>query len=181
MAATHTLLIGFLWLQLVQAAGKAGLPWASGPYVPMTAFQDPNSTVSWYYTWSASPVSYPRYLNHGGRLTTSPFAFVPQLWGIDGSLTTTFLQGIQTNFNGVELTPDRAILTYNECDQPGQAVCTPAAAAAHWEQYVEPLRASGWRVGSPVTTSAPRGKEWMRQFQGNCTGCDWDFTTIHCK
>ncbi len=45
-----------------------------------------------------------------------------------------------------------------------------------WKTYVEPLRASGYRLGSPGPSSSPAGKVWLQDFIEACNGdCTIDF------
>ncbi len=174
--ATVLLLLPLAFAQ--QRSDKAGLPWASQQYVPMTGFEGENSSVTWYYTWSPTPVVYSTYSSSYSPL----FAFVPHIWGIDDTHTTDFFKALKNNFSSTARLPEWPILTYNEPDQPGQALCTPEDAAAHWKEHLEPLRrvnGGQWTLASPAVTSAPRGKTWLNEFRGNCSGCDWDFTALH--
>ncbi len=114
--------------------------------------------------------------------TKTPFIFVPQIWGIDNQTTTLFLSALADNFTSVEMLPDLPILTYNEPNQPGQALCSPSDAAIHWKTHLEPLRkinGGNWTLASPAVTSAADGKTWLNEFLGNCSGCGWDFGAIH--
>ncbi|KAG8685740.1 hypothetical protein FRC11_010149, partial [Ceratobasidium sp. 423] len=49
-----------------------------------------------------------------------------------------------------------------------------------WKQYLEPLKSTGVRLGSPTTTSGPSGKTWMQEFFALCAGsCMVDFVALH--
>jgi hypothetical protein len=151
--------------------------------VPMTGFQGVNTSITWYYTWSPSPVTYTSRSSWGRTKASSPpFAFVPQIWGIDDARTSEFLQALDTNFSSSTTLPSFPILTYNEPNEPTQALCSPSDAARHWRTHLEPLRqvnGGKYTLGSPAVTSAPDGKVWLNEFLGNCSGCGWDFTTVH--
>jgi len=53
----------------------------------------------------------------------------------------------------------------------GQASIDPGYGATLWRQYLEPLKASGYRLVSPAVTSAPSGKTWLKNFLSSCGGC----------
>ena len=45
---------------------------------------------------------------------------------------------------------------------------------------MQPLKDRGYRLGSPATTSAPAGKDWMHNFLNICGGrCTVDFIAVH--
>ncbi|KAG8697154.1 hypothetical protein FRC08_006704 [Ceratobasidium sp. 394] len=49
-----------------------------------------------------------------------------------------------------------------------------------WKTYLEPLKTAGVRLGSPATTSAPNGKQWIQDFLTACAGgCSVDFIALH--
>ncbi|KAJ6610462.1 hypothetical protein B0H10DRAFT_2166048 [Mycena sp. CBHHK59/15] len=59
------------------------------------------------------------------------------------------------------------ILAFNEPDLPAPQANIPAVEAAQlWQQHIQPLKASGVRLGSPAFTEA-------------CTGCTIDFVVVH--
>lgn len=46
-------------------------------------------------------------------------------------------------------------------------------------QYIQPLAASGVRLGAPAVTNAPSGRPWLAQFLAACTGCTINFIPFH--
>lgn len=110
-------------------------------------------------------------------------AFVPQLWGQAQALL--FKSLADGDFEGSTLTDERNILAFNEPDLEEQSNLTPKEAADLWTevrlhrassrarpaadhasrpraQYLAPLKSRGYRLGAPVTTSAPDGLVWMQ-------------------
>ncbi|EEB87645.1 hypothetical protein MPER_14943, partial [Moniliophthora perniciosa FA553] len=47
------------------------------------------------------------------------------------------------------------ILAFNEPDLASQSNLSPSDASHLWQQYIEPLRTSGIRLGAPAVTNAP--------------------------
>lgn len=63
--------------------------------------------------------------------------------------------------------------------QAGQSNLTPAQGAELWQQYIEPLKAQGVRLGTPATSSAPSGKTWVQDWLSTCGGgCTPDFVAL---
>lgn len=55
-------------------------------------------------------------------------------------------------------------------NQVGQSDMSPQDGAALWIEKIEPLRAKGCKLVSPATTSAPSGKQWLKDFLDACNG-----------
>ena len=59
---------------------------------------------------------------------------------------------------------------------------TVAQALPLWMENIQPLKTQyGLRLGSPVTSSAPSGKNWTADFLAACrnqTGCSVDFVAL---
>ncbi|KAG6813121.1 hypothetical protein H0H93_013499, partial [Arthromyces matolae] len=68
---------------------------------------------------------------------------------------------------------------FNEPDLSSQSNIQPAMAAQLWKQYIQPLSASGVRLGAPAVTNGPSGIPWLSSFLSNCTGCTIDFIPFH--
>jgi hypothetical protein len=72
-----------------------------------------------------------------------------------------------------------SILAFNEPQQSGQSNMSPEDGASLWKQYIEPLKARGYRLGSPAPSSAPNGKTWLQDFLNACNGgCTVDFIAL---
>ncbi|PRP79066.1 hypothetical protein PROFUN_13168 [Planoprotostelium fungivorum] len=118
--------------------------------------------ISWYYTWSAWKDG-----KAGGT------EFVPMLWGEKtiGEWNNALGQGV---FNDA-----KAVLGFNEPERGDQANMSPERAAQLWRQYMEPMKDRGKRLGAPVVSSAPEGKQWLQRFFSACGGCRIDFVPLH--
>lgn len=68
---------------------------------------------------------------------------------------------------------------FNEPDNNEQSNLDPTYAAQLWQQYMNPLKTSGIRLGSPAVSSSGAGQPWLQQFFSACTGCEVDFITLH--
>jgi len=69
---------------------------------------------------------------------------------------------------------------FNEVNQDGQANMPVAAGVSAWYQYIRPLADQGYTLGSPCTTSAPNGFDWMTEFFNQCgADCHVDEVAIH--
>jgi len=145
---------------------KAGLAWNNGPNANLTELT--TSKVGWYYTWSPWAIPY----------APSSLEFVPMFW------SSTQLSDFQSQVNPmtIEQKGIKNILGMNEPDQTGEANLNAGQGAAMWKEYLEPLKTAipSVRLGSPATTNAPNGKQWMYDFFGACGGgCSVDFVALH--
>lgn len=61
------------------------------------------------------------------------------------------------------------ILDYRP-NQVGQSDMSAQDGAALWISTIEPLRAKGCKLVSPATTSAPSGKQWIKDMLTACNG-----------
>jgi len=105
-------------------------------------------------------------------LQQSGFPTSIMLWGNAQNLIDDFVQkaqpGYATHANG-----------FNEVNEPTQANMAVSDAVSAWQQYLQPLSSQGYVLGSPCTTSAPDGMDWMTQFFSQCSGCTVDEVLIH--
>ncbi|WOO83826.1 Alkali-sensitive linkage protein 1 [Vanrija pseudolonga] len=149
-------------------ASKRGLSWANGNWVPLAPFDGPKTSISATYDWAPAPS------------TNSSFPFVPMLWGCDSAHITAWDAAAAANFSGARLTPDRALLAFNEPELGIQSNCSPSTAATLWISHFEPLKAKGYRLGTPAVTMGPEGKAWLLQWFAECAGgCNPDFLAVH--
>lgn len=156
---------------------KTGLAWPNQLWVPMAGFTASDTRISSYYNWGPDaniPSSRQR------PLFDTPFPFVPMLWGCNSTYTEPFQEAVRNNFSNVMLTNERDILGFNEPEIEGQSECTPQAAVDAWLEYLEPLKAQGYRLGSPAVTSGDFGKQWFTEWWRLCDGrCHPDFVALH--
>ncbi|CAK5263775.1 unnamed protein product [Mycena citricolor] len=115
---------------------------------------------SWFYNWAASPpAGYPRSLE-----------FVPMLWGHQDSGI--FVQTVRQ-------LGASTVLGFNEPNEYGQSNIGVPEAVQMWKAYIQPLKNSGVRLGSPAVSSGPSGLPWLVNFVASCSGCSIDFVVVH--
>ncbi|KAG5645487.1 hypothetical protein DXG03_006032 [Asterophora parasitica] len=125
-----------------------------------------NSVLSWEYDWGQSAPDY---------LAQSKIPYIPMQWGTDG--IENFAAKVKASGAKTILVPLR--FGFNEPDFSSQSNIDPVHAAQLWKQYIQPLAASGIKLGGPAITSAPSGRPWLASFLQACTGCTIDFIAIH--
>ncbi|KAJ3513041.1 hypothetical protein NLJ89_g3168 [Agrocybe chaxingu] len=120
-----------------------------------------SSVISWQYNWASSPPDY---------LAKSGIPYIPMQWGTSG---------IGDFVNNVKKQGAKTILGFNEPDLSSQSNINANNAAVLWKQYINPLSASGVRLGAPAVTSGPEGRVWLTAFLNACSGCKIDFIPLH--
>jgi glycine/serine hydroxymethyltransferase len=68
---------------------------------------------------------------------------------------------------------------FNEPDSSNEANIQAKEAASLWMQFLEPMKASGVRLGGPAVTAPGTGIPWLIDFFSNCTSCSVDFIPLH--
>lgn len=107
------------------------------------------------------------------------FTFAPQLWG--PAFTESFSSTVVAGYANIALGFNEYVIPYASIiyidlspylrpNEVGQSNMDPGTAASLWIQYMEPLKALGYRIGSPATSSNPDGLVWMQQFFAACAG-----------
>ncbi|GLB38518.1 putative expressed protein [Lyophyllum shimeji] len=136
---------------------KRGLAFADGsnPNDIKVANQS-DTVISWQYDWGQSPPAY---------LAQSQITYIPMQWGAGG---------IETFADRVRASGAKTTLNF-----ASQSNIDPTHAAQLWKQYIQPLAASGIRLGAPAVTNAPSGRPWLASFLSACTGCTVDFIPFH--
>lgn len=139
--------------------GKLGLAWAMGndPRLKLLS----TDRTNYLYTWSPDIPSDAKSLG---------FTPVPQLWG--WNQVDDFKKKVVKGYSNV-------VLGCNEPNEPGQSNMDVGSGIALWQQYIQPLKAQGYRLGSPATSSNPNGLTWVKDFVAGCKGCTVDFIAIH--
>ena len=140
---------------------KRGLCWPTENVDQVFPFTKPGSKLKWLYNWSPAPTP-----------NSASIEFVPMQWN---NVNIHELHDKAMTVNAA------AILGFNEPELPDQSNMSPELAAKEWLRWMEPLRKSGVRVGSPGISSAPQGVGWLQDFlrrvrQG---GGDIDFYCFH--
>ncbi|PGH13005.1 hypothetical protein AJ80_06489 [Polytolypa hystricis UAMH7299] len=119
---------------------------------------------SWSYNWGSAA---------GGDIQGTEY--VPMNWGEK-------MFGEWDNLAEAALASgSKHLLAFNEPDLAEQANMSPEAAAAAYQQYMNPYGDRA-RLGSPAITNgaAPYGLDWMKKFFDACAGnCKIDFLAIH--
>ncbi|QRW19219.1 glycoside hydrolase family 128 protein [Rhizoctonia solani] len=105
----------------------------------------------------------------GGVYTWSPYnpdttgklgiRFLPMLWGTKQKSSFT---------EQVKSVTGEYILGFNEPNQGDQSNMSAADGAALWKSMILPLKAKGAKLISPATTSAPSGKQWIKDMMNAC-------------
>ncbi|KAF9469066.1 glycosyl hydrolase catalytic core-domain-containing protein [Collybia nuda] len=139
--------------------GKVGIAWALGEDPALKNFK--TNKVSPIYTWS------PWIPQKAKSLGFDP---IPMLWS--EKQLADFKRLVVKGYAST-------VLGFNEPNQKGQADMTPQHAADVWRQNINPLKDQGYRLISPAVTSAPSGKQWMKDFFTACNGCHFDGLALH--
>jgi len=113
------------------------------------------------YTWA------PQIPSDVKKLGLTP---VPMLWG--ENQIEDFKKLVVPGYANV-------VLGFNEPNQQGQSDMSPQRGAELWKEYIQPLKAQGYRLVSPATTSAPSGLQWMKDFCAVFGECPFDVVAIH--
>lgn len=124
--------------------GKLGLAWPNGDVPEFRNFA--TGKVGYYYTWSPWSVS---------NQYTQGVKHAPMLWG--WHQLGDFKRLVQPGYADVVLGP-------NEVDHHEQANMNIWDGARIWNENIGPLRYQGYRLGSPATTSAPAGLQWIKDW-----------------
>jgi hypothetical protein len=65
-------------------------------------------------------------------------------------------------------------------NEPSQAYMSVEDGVSAWNSYIRPLASQGYTLGSPCTTSAPDGFDWVTNFFSQCGGdCGVNEVTVH--
>ncbi|KAF4460502.1 glycoside hydrolase [Fusarium albosuccineum] len=107
--------------------------------------------------------------------------FIPTLWSADANHVDRFPDNVQTCLsNGA-----KAIFSFNEPDNGGQANMQPADAAAAHVKYLNKYAGKAL-IGAPSISNsglAGEGIEWLTSFVSACesqeTACHYDFCNVH--
>ncbi|KAJ3778397.1 glycosyl hydrolase catalytic core-domain-containing protein [Lentinula raphanica] len=141
-------------------SGKGCLAWPNGEQSYLGDYKTDKTSL--IYTWSETAPSNAADLG---------FTFAPQLWGYTNK--DAFASTVTAGYA-------KYALFLNEPNESGQSNIDATTAAGLWQQYMEPLKAQGYQVGSAATSSNPNGKTWTQDFFNACNGgCNPDFMAVH--
>jgi len=120
-----------------------------------------HSQITWQYDWGQTAPDY---------LAVSNIEYIPMQWGS---------VNIEVFQDAVKRQGAKTILAFNEPDYDQESNMKPEDAAKLWIQYLEPLRASGVRLGGPAVTASGTGRPWLAAFFDACKNCTIDFLPLH--
>ncbi|KAI3392730.1 hypothetical protein diail_5244 [Diaporthe ilicicola] len=181
-SATSALRASLLFLSLhtsqaSNSSSKRGLAYLGDSHEgDIDLLLSPKSAISWYYTWSAYPVSD----------VNTTLTFVPLIHGVDDASS----KDVQGAISSLPATSTH-LLTFNEPDgttSSGGSSISPSDAAKAYIDDVVPLRTSSsrsWNISHPSVTGSGNGLSWLMDFNSACwdidpdNGCPTDFVALH--
>lgn len=166
--------LSLLSLAVCSAAAITSNPKRGLIYIPSSIFPKDDSifvgaktAMTWYYSYGN--LAPPAVVGTPGALE-----FVPMLWG---DYANSFVSDVRNAVPKVKY-----VIGFNEPDMItdwGGSNITPQRAADAWKASIQPLAASGIKLGAPAVSGAPAGRVWLTAFVKACTGCTIDFIPLH--
>jgi hypothetical protein len=143
-----------------EPVGGAGQPYKGVANSPCGELEQLGAT--WFYNWGSE-----------GQ-TCGGAEFVPMIWGGSGLTSDAVADAVERAVDAGHT----AVLGFNEPDRPDQANMTVEQAVALWPSMTAN---EDILVGSPATSSAQAGQEWMTEFMTQVTdrGLRVDFLAVH--
>lgn len=127
------------------------------------------SQVSWSYNWGQT-VDFSKL--------SSALDFYPMLWNDADAATSQWVKNAQEAIDH----GSTGLLAFNEPDvcYSGSACMDIDASVSAHKKYMNPFAGKAL-LGSPCVTNegGSSGATWLRDFIGNCTGCQIDFVCMH--
>lgn len=151
---------------MATTGGKRGLAYNSGGL--LAPFLGPGTQCTWSYNWGQVADS----------KAPSTLEFYPMLWGTGQNFVSSWSKNAEKAIAaGVQY-----FMSFNECDNAGQANLSPSAAAQGYITYMQPY-AGKVKLGTPAITNSGaknQGVDWLSQFLSACNGqCTYDFCAAH--
>lgn len=145
------------------SGGKRGLAYNDATLTD--CFTD-SSEITWAYNWGSS----------AGDIA-SHLSFIPTLWGTRSDFTDSWSENAKSAISS----GSKTLFSFNEPDLPAQANLSPAAAAAAYKTYMQPLAGSAELCAPSVTNSGTDGQglSWLTEFLEHCSDCQIDCLNIH--
>jgi len=145
------------------SGGKRGLAYNDAS---LTDCFTGGSEITWAYNWGSSAGDLASGLN-----------FIPTLWGTGSDFTGSWSENAKSAISSGSTT----LFSFNEPDLPAQANLSPAAAAAAYKTYMQPLAGSAKLCAPSVTNSGTDGQglSWLSEFLDACSDCQIDCINIH--
>ena len=131
-------------------------------------FGESSGKCSWAYNWADSP----------GDLD-SKYSFIPTLWGDKNDFLSRWSSAASTAISK----GSKALFSFNEPDNAGQANMSPSDAASLHVQHMNPFAGKAL-IGAPAVSNsnlAGQGLQWLQSFMTSCqgAGCHVDFCNVH--
>ncbi|KAL6855198.1 hypothetical protein ACO1O0_006336 [Amphichorda felina] len=149
-------------------SGKRGLAYNDGNLA--NVFGNSCEGCGWGYNWGSARQG-----------LDEKFEYVPMLWGDKAEFTGYW----DTNCEDALSSGSKAIFSFNEPDNGGQANLQPGAAAVAHAKYLNKYQGRA-HIGSPSVTNGGgpnEGLQWLKQFMDACDaqegGCAVDFCNVH--
>ncbi|KID75887.1 Alkali-sensitive linkage protein 1 [Metarhizium brunneum] len=147
-------------------SGKRGLAYNDPNLANLFGKECKSGACGWAYNWGDSP----------GSLDNS-YSYIPMLWGNKMDFFDRWGTSC-SKANGA-----KAVFSFNEPDNVGQADMSAADAATNHVKYMNPCDGKAL-VGAPAITNSNvpgEGRDWLKQFVSECEtkGCKYDFCNVH--
>lgn len=154
-------------------SGKRGIAYNDPRLANLVGSSCKKSSCGWAYNWGQVP----------GDLD-SKIDFVPMLWGPGPhNENTQFFDSWSSSASKAVANGAKALLSFNEPDNKGQASMTPGEAAKYQVKYMNPYHGKTL-IGAPAVTNSNNkgeGLEWLESFVQECKtqNCAIDFVVLH--
>lgn len=143
--------------------GKLGIAWAMGND-PRISILAASSRVKIFHLWDSEIPS---------AVKATGIDVSIMLWSTGQDKIDRFLKFAKPGYAS-------HVFGFNEVNEPSQAYTSVEDAISAWYKYIRPLANQGYTLGSPSTTSAPNGFDWMTNFLNKCGGdCHVDEVAVH--
>ncbi|KAG5991683.1 hypothetical protein E4U43_003967 [Claviceps pusilla] len=154
-------------------SSKRGLAYNDAALANMVGASGKNGVCGWAYNWG----QYPGNLN-------SQYEFIPTLWGRGPhNQNNDFFNSWPSSASKAVSNGAKALFSFNEPDNKGQANMDPATAATLHTQQMNPYSGKTL-IGAPSVSNSNlqgEGLDWLTAWIKQCKtkGCIWDFCNIH--
>ncbi|GAB0135998.1 hypothetical protein EsDP_00004316 [Epichloe bromicola] len=154
-------------------SGKRGLAYNDPRLANLVGSSCKSGACGWATNWGQSEVG------------LSPNrAFIPMLWGKGPhNGNNDFFDSWHSNARKAVANGAKALLSFNEPDNKGQANMSPAEAAKHHVEYMNPY-AGQTLIGSPSITNSNlqgEGLDWLKSWVQECKSqhCEYHYCATH--
>lgn len=154
-------------------SGKRGLAYNDPLLANLVGSSCKKGACGWAYNWDQKPETLdPRY------------DFIPMLWGRGPhDANNDFFDSWHSSASKAVANGAKALLSFNEPDNKNQANMSPAEAAKHHVQYMNPFSGQAL-IGAPAITNSNlpgEGLGWLESWVQECKTqhCKYDMCTLH--